>query len=519
MADWQLIRERMVEEQLSARGIQDPDILRAFATVPRHELLPSHFVDQAYTGAPIPLEPGRRLASPHAVAAVMELAELCPGQEVLELDSATGSGLAYLASLGCRVWGTERSEASARQTSRNLARVGLSVVPILVAESGQVPKGIGPFDAIVSTVAMDEVPARLLEHLKEDGRLVVPVGSGESVILTRTRLGTADPIVERAGGGEFGFLAPAAREAPPTYAHPRLSVVSGDGLDRYLALLGSLQEQTSDSIEWPVRLRSIDSSGVGGAVDDVLPVWEVATHACPATARQLLPMVPILGDSPLLGWGELSRLLRKAPVELLLREQGAGRGNLPLRDLFHRLGKLSQSDIPRLQPPAGKRGLLDLRRFRRYLLGPGKGALAAASVSAGIEVLTVIASCAVQTHALAVRSRPWEMRVVVPWPSPDDHLVPFAMLLRELARVVAARGAMEIERAKAEPRPARLDRSVPADRLDQIVSDLVGYCYPDRPKTAARILAAGCRGRGAERNPEPKLDDGSLVGLFCPPFF
>lgn len=177
---------------LDRDGIDDPDVLEAIRTVPRHEFVPGALRELAYDDRPLPIGHAQTISQPYVVALMTELARVEPGDRVLEVGTGSGYQSAVLAELSAEVWSIEIVEPLARQAAADLARLGYDVR----TRSGDGYRGwpeAAPFDAIVITAAPPAVPRPLLEQLAIGGRLVVPVGDAwgaqELVVITRTEDG------------------------------------------------------------------------------------------------------------------------------------------------------------------------------------------------------------------------------------------------------------------------------------------------------------------------------------------
>ena len=92
------IRDRalMVTRHLGARGIADPLLLSAMGTVPRETFVPEHLQEFAYEDSPLPIEAGQTISQPYIVARMIELAEIKPGDKVLEVGAGSGYAAAVM---------------------------------------------------------------------------------------------------------------------------------------------------------------------------------------------------------------------------------------------------------------------------------------------------------------------------------------------------------------------------------------------------------------------------------------
>ena len=169
-------RLEMVDQTIVARGVSNPDVLRAMRSVPRHLFVGENYLDMAYEDHPLPIGYGQTISQPYIVAWMTELLELKPGEKVLEIGTGSGYQAAVLAALGgLSVYSIEIVPELAESAAERLNALGYAV---------QTRQGDGyfgweeaaPFEAIIVTAAPDHLPGPLVEQLKEGGRLVVPIG-------------------------------------------------------------------------------------------------------------------------------------------------------------------------------------------------------------------------------------------------------------------------------------------------------------------------------------------------------
>jgi len=168
-------RERMVEEQIKARGITNPEVLAAMAKVPRHRFVLEEYLSQAYAERALPIGYGQTISQPYIVALMTELLELKPGDKVLEVGTGSGYQAAILAELTTYVYTVEIIEALGKRAAAVLRELGYDV-HVRVGDGYYGWEEHGPFDAIIVTCASSHVPSPLTRQLKEGGRMVIPVG-------------------------------------------------------------------------------------------------------------------------------------------------------------------------------------------------------------------------------------------------------------------------------------------------------------------------------------------------------
>jgi len=207
-------RARMVSEQLEARGIRDPDLLRAFATVERHR-----FVEdiEPYGDHALPVGSGQTISQPFVVAMMTSAARPGDGWEgagVLEVGTGSGYQAAILAELGARVVSIERHAELADGARERLREAGYGDrVEVVVGDGTRGWEAGAPYRSILVTAAGPTVPRPLLEQLdRSGGRLVMPVGDRLHQNLTLVvRQGddwqgrTLEPVVFVPLIGEHGY--------------------------------------------------------------------------------------------------------------------------------------------------------------------------------------------------------------------------------------------------------------------------------------------------------------------------
>ena len=172
-----VLRERMVREQIEARGVTDPRVLEAMRRVPRHLFVPPDYRDLAYSDGPLPIGHGQTISQPFIVAYMTALLRLKGDEKVLEIGTGSGYQAAVLAHLAREVHTVERIPALAEQARQRLEALGLDNVTVHLGDGTLGLPELAPFDAILVTAAAPKVPQSLLDQLADGGRLVIPVGS------------------------------------------------------------------------------------------------------------------------------------------------------------------------------------------------------------------------------------------------------------------------------------------------------------------------------------------------------
>jgi len=179
--------QRMVEEQLKARGVDDERVLQAMAMVPRHLFVDAALAARAYHDCSLPIGEGQTISQPYIVARMTQLLELRGDERVLEVGTGCGYQTAVLSRLCRRVFSIERIQALHDKARRNLRHARLLTNVMLKCGDGRLGwEDYAPFDAIIVTAGgfASEV---WLQQLKVGGVLLLPEGEGGDHRLVRRR--------------------------------------------------------------------------------------------------------------------------------------------------------------------------------------------------------------------------------------------------------------------------------------------------------------------------------------------
>ena len=175
-SDFAAQRQRMVQQQLMARGIKDERVLAAMAKVPREEFVPADARAASYEDGPLPIGYDQTISQPYIVAFMTEQLRLSPTDHVLEVGTGSGYQAAILAELAGEVYTIEIVAPLAQSAEAALQRLGYKNVHVKVGDGYKGWPENAPFDAIIVTCAPDKVPQLLTDQLKESGRMIIPVG-------------------------------------------------------------------------------------------------------------------------------------------------------------------------------------------------------------------------------------------------------------------------------------------------------------------------------------------------------
>ncbi len=195
----------MVEKQLRSRGISDERVLSAMRQIPREEFVPLDVRILSYRDEPAQIGFGQTISQPYMTALMVERLKLQGTEFVLDVGTGSGYAAAVLGALSERVISIELIAGLARQAADNLRRTGWGWNVTVTTGDGSIGyRQEAPYDAIVVAAGAPEVPAPLVEQLRDPGSLVIPVGTREdqSLMLVTKRGG----VVEQRVIGECRFV-------------------------------------------------------------------------------------------------------------------------------------------------------------------------------------------------------------------------------------------------------------------------------------------------------------------------
>jgi protein-L-isoaspartate(D-aspartate) O-methyltransferase len=174
----------MVEEQILDRGVFNPSVLQVMREVPRHCFVPRAHRDQAYEDHPLPIGSDQTISQPYIVALMTELAQVGRDAVVLEVGAGSGYQAAVLALLVKQVFALEHLAPLATSAGRRLKALDFRNVEVGVGDGYMGWPEHQPYDAILASAAIDHVPQALLDQLKPEGRIVLPLArTGDSQML------------------------------------------------------------------------------------------------------------------------------------------------------------------------------------------------------------------------------------------------------------------------------------------------------------------------------------------------
>ncbi len=168
---------------LKKYGIRDRRILDAFLTIPRHLFMPEDENERSYRDQAVPIGCGQTISQPYVVALMLELLELKPQDKVLEIGSGSGYVTALLSLLVKKITGIELEEDLAKRSKKVLQKLNIDNVDIFCKDGHSGHSARAPYDIILLSAAPEALPENLLSQLKPSGKLILPVGKFDQLLV------------------------------------------------------------------------------------------------------------------------------------------------------------------------------------------------------------------------------------------------------------------------------------------------------------------------------------------------
>lgn len=169
-------RKRMVNTQIVRRGLQNPRLLAAFESVPRHLFVPEEYRYAAHDDSPLPIGFSQTISQPYIVALMTDLLRLKGDERVLEIGTGSGYQAAILGMMAGDVHTVEYVPELATGADKLLKELGMDNVHVHFGDGSLGWPEAAPYAGILVAAAAPQTPRALLEQLEEGGRLVLPVG-------------------------------------------------------------------------------------------------------------------------------------------------------------------------------------------------------------------------------------------------------------------------------------------------------------------------------------------------------
>lgn len=162
--------------ELRRMGVADTRTLSAIERIPRDLFVADPFLDQAYENTALPIGCGQTVSQPLVVALMTQALEVGDRMKVLEVGTGSGYQAAVMALLCRRLYSVERHKSLLVQAEERFKHLRLHNITTRVGDGSRGWPEQAPFDRIIVTAAAPDIPPALVDQLKPDGIMILPLG-------------------------------------------------------------------------------------------------------------------------------------------------------------------------------------------------------------------------------------------------------------------------------------------------------------------------------------------------------
>jgi len=180
----------MINYLVNIGVIKSEKVKEAFLRIDRKLFVPDEYREYSYCDTPLPIGYGQTISAPSVIAIALEELELSGNEKVLEIGTGSGYSTALLASLSKFVVSIERIKELAEVAKEKLRKLGITNVRIVVGNGYYGYSDYAPYDRIIFSATMKDIPNILFEQLAEGGILLAPLDyNGKQVITKFKKIG------------------------------------------------------------------------------------------------------------------------------------------------------------------------------------------------------------------------------------------------------------------------------------------------------------------------------------------
>ncbi|MHB1679679.1 MAG: protein-L-isoaspartate(D-aspartate) O-methyltransferase [bacterium] len=175
MANYKNLIEKMINSYIISKGIYDAAIINAIRSIPRHNFVEESFSELSYTDVPLPIGHKQTISGIYTAALMTSALELNKNHKVLEIGTGSGYQTAILANLASEVYTIERIRELSLKSRTILENLNLKNITFIIGDGSIGFKEYAPYDRIIVTACLSEIPKALVDQLKDGGIIVMPV--------------------------------------------------------------------------------------------------------------------------------------------------------------------------------------------------------------------------------------------------------------------------------------------------------------------------------------------------------
>ncbi|MCK5666240.1 MAG: protein-L-isoaspartate O-methyltransferase [Thiotrichaceae bacterium] len=186
--NFEIARHNMIEQQIRPWNVIDPVVLDVLEAIPRENYVPDEMKESAFSDVELPISHDQLMLSPKIEAKILQAVQVQKTDNVLEIGTGSGYMTALLAQLADKVCSVEIHEPLSQQAQEKLTEEGFDNVTFVVADAARGFDQNAPYDVIILTGSVPQLPEAYKQSLKKGGRLFAVIGSApvmEATLITR----------------------------------------------------------------------------------------------------------------------------------------------------------------------------------------------------------------------------------------------------------------------------------------------------------------------------------------------
>ena len=200
-------KQRLIGYWESSGIVKDKKVIEAFKKIPREKFVKEKHLEEAYGDYPLSIGEGQTISQPTTVMLMTQALELKQDEKVLEVGTGSGYQAAIISNIigkKGKIISTEIVPELAKFAQNNIKKLNLKNVKIMHNDGSKGYEKEAPYDKIIITAACPKIPKQLISQLKENGRIVAPVGDLNEQVIIKARKKDGKLIEENLG--QFMFV-------------------------------------------------------------------------------------------------------------------------------------------------------------------------------------------------------------------------------------------------------------------------------------------------------------------------
>ena len=194
MDKWDQLAAQMAKEQLKRRGIIDKKILDIISKTPRHQFVLEEFQDRSYDDYPLPIQCNQTISQPYIVALMTQALEVDNTQKILEIGTGSGYQTAILAQLATHVFSLEVHEDLIKKAQKRFEAMDYKNITCVHQSGFFAYSESEVFDRIIVTASPEKLPDVLMNQLKINGIMVIPIGTQQQQLFKIKKVSKSEHI-------------------------------------------------------------------------------------------------------------------------------------------------------------------------------------------------------------------------------------------------------------------------------------------------------------------------------------